>query len=238
MRLSNLLGKGLFLVLGLILIDSLPLIAQEKKQTKVTIIKETYDEQGNKQVQKIVKEGPEAEAIDIDRLAEGTYQKQYQFKGLEDLQLPFGDFENFDFGQGEIEQFQQFFDSLNFGFRFFDDGQWSSPDDWLSLKPLDDKASKPKLGIQINSLESESGVLVTHVIPDSPADRAGILEGDIILSVDHQLITTPEALVEYIQDRSSDDAVLIDLRRGEEHIQVEATLTQYKPKKDIEIRKI
>ncbi len=238
MRLKKICSKAPLILLLFIGIDCLPLLAQEKSKTKVTIIKESYDEDGNKTVEKIVKEGPEADAIDLDKLSQGIPQERsLEFKSFGDLQEMPG-FENFaPFDGGNLNDFRSFFDSLGFqGFSFF--GDEFGGEGWPNFGPSDDFSVKPKLGVRINDLESETGVVVREVMPNTPAERAGLQEGDVILSVDDQTITTTSELVSYIQSRSAGDEVSIDLRRDDEHMQIVAKLTEYKPKKDIEIRKL
>jgi len=239
MRERNIFSRGLLILILFVAIDYLPLMAQKESQTKVTIIKETYDEHGNKTVQKIIKEGADADAIDLDKLQEGNnpMERSFDFKSFGD----FGDLQGFENfmpfdGQG-FDQFRSFFDSLGFGtFKFFGDSLNS--ENWMPFDNSDSYTVKPKLGIKINDLESESGVLVTHVIEDTPADRAGVLEGDVILAIDDEQISSSQQLVSYVHGLQADDMIVIDLRRNGRHLQLEATLTEYKPKREIEIRKI
>ena len=239
MRQRNIISNALLLSLLFVAFDNLPLLAQEKQKTKVTIIMETYDEHGNKTVEKIVKEGAEADAIDLDNLGNGlSEQRSFEFRNFGDLQeMPgFDGWEPFE-GQG-FDQFRSFFDSLGFkGFGFFGDG-FGNEEDWSPFGQFEESNVKPKLGVRINNLESEAGVLVTHVMDDTPAARAGIKEGDVILAIDDHSIATSQELVDYVQGLQPEDEVNIDIRRDGDHIQVVAKMTEYKPKKDIEIRKI
>lgn len=201
-QLSN---KIFFCLLILIVIDYLPSYAQEEpKKTKVTIIKESYDEDGNKTVQKIVKEGAEAEAIDIDRLAEGEY-------GSFDLRMPQGD------GWLDIRSLM---DSMDLG-----DLQVPGFGDWPSMDGFSPfGATKPRLGVKIQSLETQSGVLVSEVMEDSPAQRAGVLNGDIIRSVDGKEIDDPQELVNYLNDEA-EELVELDILRDESPIMLTVQLT-------------
>lgn len=73
-------------------------------------------------------------------------------------------------------------------------------------------------------LPVEKGVLVARVIPDSPADRAGIVSGDIILEFDGATINDAEDLRTEIQKRKAGERVrILILREGRRRI-VEATL--------------
>lgn len=76
------------------------------------------------------------------------------------------------------------------------------------------------------NLPVDQGVLVTRVVSKSPAQRAGIIEGDIILAIDDRAITTIEDLVEEIHKRKIDQKTRIGVyRRGREQI-VDTTLSR------------
>lgn len=62
----------------------------------------------------------------------------------------------------------------------------------------------------------EGGVLVTRVVSDSPADRAGIASGDVILSVDGRGVDSPSELAEAIGDsREGESVSLRFVHKGE-----------------------
>ena len=66
------------------------------------------------------------------------------------------------------------------------------------------------------SLGLPAGVLVTQVPVGSPADESGLEEGDVILRVGQQPVTTVRELRELVQ-RAADDgerSVMLELRRG------------------------
>jgi S1-C subfamily serine protease len=61
----------------------------------------------------------------------------------------------------------------------------------------------------------EDAVLVTAITPDSPAARAGILIGDVILTLDGHPVESPEDLLDLlVGDRVGHDATLGVLRGG------------------------
>jgi S1-C subfamily serine protease len=88
----------------------------------------------------------------------------------------------------------------------------------VSTVPLDtvDDAVREQLEIQ-----AEDGAFVVEVVPDSGADAAGIEQGDVILSVDGEAITSNEQLGEIVQGHSPGDTIEIVVERGGE----EQTLT-------------
>ena len=235
MKTGNALTKFIFCLIVLVGIDYFPAYAQKQK-TKVTIIKETYDEQGNKTVQTIIKEGAEADAIDLDHLSEGGDRNQLQWQRFDMDSLPMdGQFFNYSFKNPQ--DLRSLFDSLGMGnFNFFDQEDFPLFDGFGFDQGLDE--SKPKLGVKISEIDSQSGVVITNVIPDTPADRAGLKEGDIIVSADGTKIESPEDLINHIQSLQVDDEVLLDILRDGDYMEISAKLTQQKPKKEMEIRKI
>jgi len=59
-------------------------------------------------------------------------------------------------------------------------------------KPM--QMHRPKLGVMVRPAQSGTGVEVVNVLPDTPAEKADIRKGDIILSVDGSPVGTPEEL--------------------------------------------
>ena len=69
---------------------------------------------------------------------------------------------------------------------------------------------------QQSSLGQESGLLVTSVQADSPASRAGVLLGDVVVGVDGQPTAEPADLLPALdEDRVGREIVLRVLRAGE-----------------------
>ena len=82
--------------------------------------------------------------------------------------------------------------------------------------------------MKISEIDSQSGVVITNVIPDTPADRAGLKEGDIIVSADGTKIESPEDLINHIQSLQVDDEVLLDILRDGDYMEISAKLTQHR----------
>jgi serine protease Do len=96
------------------------------------------------------------------------------------------------------------------------------------------KVSRGYLGIQIRNLDyqqaqawgldSTNGALVQSVEEDTPAGRAGIEHGDVILSVDGQKIETTRDLIHYVSNKGPDATVTLELWRDGKRIQRQVRL--------------
>lgn len=63
---------------------------------------------------------------------------------------------------------------------------------------------------------SSDGALISSVVPDSPADRAGLRKGDVVVSVDRHDVSSPSDLTERIGDAREGDSVSLGIvRKGE-----------------------
>lgn len=95
------------------------------------------------------------------------------------------------------------------------------------------------LGVAIQDLNEQlgdyfgvkdgDGVLITEVIEDSPAEKAGLKAGDVIVGADDEDITDSEDIFDALSDKEDGDTVSITyLRRGEKHtVPVEVTEESY-----------
>lgn len=70
-------------------------------------------------------------------------------------------------------------------------------------------------------LEADSGALVTHVVPDSPADRAGVEAGDVILSFNGTRLNEEIPLLGMIMSCSEGENVTLEMWRTNRPITLE-----------------
>jgi len=77
------------------------------------------------------------------------------------------------------------------------------------------------LGAQGSGGDDGSGVLVTAVEKGSPAEKAGITRGDIVLSVDGKDVANPNELMRILAAKKTGDPVAVKVRHGD----AEKTLT-------------
>ena len=81
-------------------------------------------------------------------------------------------------------------------------------------------AQRPVKGsgfLGFGSTYTDDGLLVGKVLKDGPADKAGIMAGDIIIKLDGKEIPDKETFKEILKDKATGDKVtLLILREGEE----------------------
>ena len=97
-------------------------------------------------------------------------------------------------------------------------------------------ATRPWLGVQLytvdayvaeaNDLSVDKGVLVVEVVADSPADKAGLEAGDIIISFGGEGIANVDDLVQAIRNSEIGQSVEITFVRGEDIDTVSAKLIE------------
>lgn len=84
------------------------------------------------------------------------------------------------------------------------------------------------LGIVPDYAEAPEGVKISGTRPGSPAEKAGLLGGDIIIRFGGKEIKNLYDLTYLLGERRPGDVVLVALKRGSEELEVEATLVERK----------
>lgn len=110
-----------------------------------------------------------------------------------------------------------------------------APDaDWLRVfRAL---ARGGRLGIQVQALTPElrthfgapedAGVLVSKVLPGTPAENAGVNVGDVILEVDGTSVAGTDELIRRLQQRNPGDEIAILVLRDKRKNTLMATLAE------------
>lgn len=75
-------------------------------------------------------------------------------------------------------------------------------------------------------LKDEKGILVAGVFQDSPADKAGLVRGDIILEVDGKAVNTQSELGDILNQHKAGDALKLLVQRGDATKTVTVTLAE------------
>jgi predicted metalloprotease with PDZ domain len=76
--------------------------------------------------------------------------------------------------------------------------------------------SRTFLGVSVTeeTEHPEGGALIENVVDDSPAEAAGLLEGDIIIGFNGNSVRGPRSLTEKIHDSEPGDSASIEIIRG------------------------
>jgi serine protease Do len=92
----------------------------------------------------------------------------------------------------------------------------------LSVGPRSIAAASGVLGIAVG--ESDNGARVDQVFDDTSAARAGLRAGDIITRINSRTIRSRETLIETVGEYRPGDRVRLEIRRGEEDLDISTTL--------------
>lgn len=74
------------------------------------------------------------------------------------------------------------------------------------------KSMKEQLASTFPLPDVQRGVLISQIVPNSPADHAGCLEGDIIVSVDKEPVSSTQEILRIIGLRVHEDIQLTVVR--------------------------
>ena len=92
---------------------------------------------------------------------------------------------------------------------------------------------RPFLGVQLQN--TDEGVVIDEVVPNSAAEDAGLEEGDVITAVNGTEVTTAREVAELIAELNPGDTVTIDFTRDGEADSVEVTLGSTRAIRSIDI---
>ena len=82
------------------------------------------------------------------------------------------------------------------------------------------------LGVSTVENPAGEGVVIGGVVPDSPADEAGIQPGDVIVGMGGETVRDPGDVGSAVNARDPGDRVELEIERGGERRTVEVTLAQ------------
>jgi putative serine protease PepD len=66
--------------------------------------------------------------------------------------------------------------------------------------------------------------LITQVTPDSPAEQAGLRQGDVVVEIDDQAIRSYVELVAQVRAHRPGDKIGLEVQRGDDTVTLEVTL--------------
>lgn len=104
----------------------------------------------------------------------------------------------------------------------------ANPDLFRVAPGLNNDQPPVMLGITMSA--QDGGVVIDRVVPNLPAEKAGLKEGDIILKFDGQAVTTPEALRAAMKDKKAGDAINIRVKRDDKELDLKADLVPFDAK--------
>ena len=82
------------------------------------------------------------------------------------------------------------------------------------------------LGIEVEKITQTKGVLITATISGDPADKAGIIPGDIVLSINGENTNSPEQIIALITKLQPGTNIKIKILRGWEERELIASVVQ------------
>jgi membrane protease YdiL (CAAX protease family) len=88
------------------------------------------------------------------------------------------------------------------------------------------ESAAPRLGVRVES--DADGARITEIVPDSSADRAGLHLGDVVKTVDGQVVKDLPSLIAVIRSKQIGDKVVVEFIRERADQRVEAILTTRK----------
>lgn len=89
------------------------------------------------------------------------------------------------------------------------------------------EARQPMIGVEVDSRQFGEGALIRGVSPDSPADKAGLKEGDRVIKIDDRLVESADALIAATRSYDFGETVTLTIIRegSDEPKTVDVTLT-------------
>ena len=88
------------------------------------------------------------------------------------------------------------------------------------------KVKHPTLGVKVRAQSTVYGAEIVEVEPDSPADKAGLKDGDIVTRVNDRLIESSDSLIAATRSQEFGATVTLEVttKDSEDSRQVEVTL--------------
>jgi M6 family metalloprotease-like protein len=79
-------------------------------------------------------------------------------------------------------------------------------------RPMSANTSRATIGVRLGDVKEGGGAAVARVLPGSPADKAGLKEGEVILRVDGKPLTDQAQFSDALLEKRPDDTIVLTLR--------------------------
>jgi putative serine protease PepD len=90
-----------------------------------------------------------------------------------------------------------------------------------------EKRKEGYLGVGLSDRDDGGqGAVIANVQSGSPAAKAGVKEGDVVLAINDEPITGRAGMIAIVRDALPEETITMKLERGKEIITVKATLTE------------
>ncbi len=99
------------------------------------------------------------------------------------------------------------------------------------------QSHRPFLGVQLYEINDDlakyfgvkagEGVLILDVAKNSPAEKAGLKSGDVIVKIDNESVATPKDVQEIISEFEEDEQVTLEIVRKNQKQTITVTLEEY-----------
>jgi S1-C subfamily serine protease len=96
----------------------------------------------------------------------------------------------------------------------------------FALAAAQDEKPKVYLGVKIAKEEGGQEIVVNDVLPDSPAAKAGLKKGDVILKMEKKEYKDPMELVKVLVTKKPGDKITLGIKRDGKEMDVEVTLAE------------
>lgn len=126
------------------------------------------------------------------------------------------------------EDLNEMFDSSDF--------KWNSDGQSFSFQSCEDKGDpKAFLGVWPGEITNDKGVVLGGIVEESAAEKAGLLEGDIVTTIGGKMVKTFSELSTVIKEHQPKDNVMIQYIRNGKSRSVNVTLGENKSKTQSQI---
>ena len=81
----------------------------------------------------------------------------------------------------------------------------------------------------VEAKDTNEGLRITRVLEGSPAEKAGLKEGDIVVRADDRDMAGLSDLREIVRRHNTDDEITVTVRRGDEELDLKVKLGRREP---------